>query len=132
MARTQLVATVLGADNVLSNLTSLLTTGGNANAVVPATGAGNGVQFANVPTQTLLGISLGSTACTITVNAGMAGVGGLSAATYTISPTVSALSFSGGFHSIVNQPNTVPGIVTLDFSSNTNLVVALFTMPVVY
>ena len=131
MARTLLTATVLAADNAVSDLTTLLTTGGNPNAVVPATGAGNGVQFNNIPTQTLLAFSLGATACTVTVNAGMAGVGGLSAVTYTISPPLNGISMSGGFHSIVNQPG-FPGIVALDFSSNTGLVVALFSMPVVY
>ena len=131
MARTQLVTTVLAADNATSNLTNLLTTGGNANAVVPGTGAGNGIQFANVPTQTLIGFSLGSTACTITVQAGMAGVGGLSATTYTVALPTSALSLIAGFHSIMNQTG-FPGIVQIDFSANTNLVVALFTMPVVY
>ena len=131
MARTQLTATVLAADNATSNLTTLLTTGGNANAVVPSTGAGNGVQFLNAPTQTLIGFSLGSTACTVTVNAGMAGVGGLSAATYTIVLPTSAISFIGGFHSIMSQAGFPPQ-VQLDFSSNTGLVVALFSMPVVY
>lgn len=137
MARTQLSPTVLGADNTLSDLNVLLTTAGNTKAVVPATGAGNGVQFTNFPTQTLIAFALLNTACTVTVNAGMAGVGGLSATTYTISPpvgtaTVPEISLSGGFHSIVNQAGTIPGVVTLDFSSNTGLVVALFSMPVVY
>lgn len=137
MARTQLTATTLAADNATSDLNVLLTTAGNSKAVVPATGAGNGVQFANFPTQTLIGFALLNTACTVTVNAGMAGVGGLSATTYTIAlpvgtATVPEISFIGGFHSIMNQAGTIPGIVTLDFSSNTGLVVALFAMPVVY
>lgn len=131
MARTTLTPTILAADNAVSNLTSLLTTGGNPNAVVPATGAGNGIQFSNVPTQTILGFSLAGTAVTVTINAGMAGVGGLSASTYTFAPPLNAISVVGGFHSIMNQPG-FPGIVQVDFSANTGLVVALFSMPTVY
>jgi hypothetical protein len=130
MARTNLTPTILAADNAVSNLTTLLTTAGNANALVPATGSGNGVQFTNIPGQTQIGFSLGSTACTATVQVGMAGLPGLSTTTYSITLPVSSLSFIGGFHSILSQAGTQ--IVAIDFSSATALVVALFQEPAVY
>lgn len=130
MARTTLVPTTLAADNAVSNLTSLLTTGGNANALVPATGAGNGVQFTNAPGVTQIGFSLGGTACTLTVQVGMNSLPGLSTTTYSISLPTNAISYIGGFHSVLNQAGT--SIIAIDFSSNTGLVVALFQEPAVY
>jgi hypothetical protein len=130
MARTLISPTVLAASNAVSNLTTLLTTGGNASAVIPATGAGNGIMFNNIPSQTQLGISLGSTACTATVQVGMEGLPGLSPTTYSIVLPTSAISFIAGFHSVIHQAGTVQ--IQIDFSSNTNLVVALFLDPVVF
>lgn len=130
MARTQLTPTILAADNAVSNLTTLLTTAGNTNAVVPATGAGNGITFTNLPGLSQLMFSLGATACTATVQVGMAGIAGLAATTYTITLPVSAISEIGSFHSILNQPGST--LVAIDFSSNTALVVALFQVPPVY
>jgi hypothetical protein len=130
MARTQLTPTTLAADNAVSNLTTLLTTGGNANALVPATGAGNGVQFNNLPGVTQIGFSLGATACTATVQVGMAGIPGLSTTTYTVTIPVSSLSFIGGFHSILQAAGG--NTIAIDFSANTALVVALFQEPAVF
>lgn len=130
MARTQLNPTTLAADNAVSNLTSLLTTGGNPNAVVPGVGAGNGVTFTNIPGQTLIAFALGATACTMTVQAGMAGIGGLTASTFNVTLPVSAISCCGGYHSILNQAGGT--LIALDFSSATGLVVALFLEPAVY
>lgn len=130
MARTQLNPTTLAADNAVSNMTTLMTTGGNANALVPATGSGNGIQFTNIPGITQLFISLGSTACTATVQVGMAGIPGLTTTTYSVTIPTSAISCFGGFHSILNQAGTT--VVAIDFSANTNLVVALFSVPTVF
>lgn len=134
MARTQLTPTILAADNAVSNLSSLLTTGGNANAVVPGTGAGNGITFNNIPGVTQLAFSLGATACTITIQVGMANLP-LSGTTLTVAlpvgtASVPAISEIGGLHSILSQPGT--NLVEIDFSSNTGLVVALFQVPAVY
>lgn len=130
MARTQISPTVLAADNAVSNITTLVTTAGNANALVPSTGSGNGVQFTNIPGQSMVFFSLGATACTLTVQVGMAGVPGLSTTTYSIALPTSAISSIGGFHSILHQAGT--SIIAIDFSANTSLVVALLQSPPVY
>jgi hypothetical protein len=130
VARTSITPVVLNSDNAVSNLTSLLTTAGNSKALVPGSGAGNGIVFTNIPGQIFLGISLGSTASTATVQVGMNSLPGLSATTYTVTIPTSAISWFAGFHSVVNQPGSLQ--VQIDFSSVTNLVVALFQQPLVY
>lgn len=130
MARTQLTPTILAADNAVSNLTSLLTTGGNANAVVPGVGAGNGITFNNLPGLSMMAFALGATACTATVQVGMGGVPGLATTTYSITIPVSAISTIGGFHSILSQAGSA--LIAIDFSSSTGLVVALFQTPSVF
>jgi hypothetical protein len=129
MARVQINPTTLAADNAVSNLTTLLTTGGNPNAVVPATGAGNGIIFTNIVGVSMLMFSLGATACTATVQVGMQSLP-IGATTFAITIPVSATSCIGAFHSILSQPGTTQ--VAIDFSSNTGLVVALFQTPAVY
>jgi hypothetical protein len=130
MTRVTLTPTLLSGDNAISNLTTLLTTGGNPNAVVPSAGAGNGVQFNNVAGLIQFGVSLGATACTATVQVGMQGLPGLSPTTYPIVLPTSAIGVIAAFHSIVQQSGTKT--IQIDFSSNTGLVVALFQLPAVY
>lgn len=129
MARTQLNPTTLAADNAVSNLTTLLTTGGNPNALVPGTGAGNGITFNNIVGVSMLAFSLGATACTITVQVGMSNLP-LGATTFSVVLPTNAISTIGGFHSIVSQPGS--NVVAIDFSSATALVVALLQTPLLY
>ncbi|MGA2412703.1 MAG: hypothetical protein ABSG46_20260 [Candidatus Binataceae bacterium] len=126
MARTILTPTLLTADSTAANLNTLATAG-----VAPGgTGAGNGVQFTNVPGQTFLLVQLGTTASTLTVNIG-ATLFGLAATAFSVGPlTVSTLSLLGPFHSALDQAGTSQ--VAVDFSSVTNVLCVVLQASGVY
>jgi hypothetical protein len=104
------------------NLTSLAAAG-----IAPSgTGAGNGVQFFNSPGQTLLLVSVGTTATTPTIVAGT-----VSAAVVLTALTVSTLEVLGPFYAAMFLSLTTQ-MVAVDFSSITNILCTAVQLAGIY
>lgn len=89
-----------------------------------------GVQWANTGREILL-VNVGTTATTLTFNIGTT-VLGESVTAPTAAPTTSAITPYGPFPSSFNQPSSGTNQIYIDFSSVTNVTVALLQMPGVY
>jgi hypothetical protein len=114
VARTTLTPVILNPQQA-SNLSAANFTALAAAGTAPAgTGTGNGVQFYNSPGQTLLLVSVGTTATTPTIAAGA-----ISAAVTLSALTVSTLEVLGAFWSAMFLVGTQN--VGVDFSSVTNI-----------
>jgi hypothetical protein len=117
LARTALTTTVLQPDSVANNLTS-------GAAATVTSGAGNGVTVPNTGSS-FLAVIVGSTACTATVVVGST-VLGQAVTSFTVVLTTSATNILGPFHSALNAPGTQ--VVSVDFSSATNVTVGAFQL----
>lgn len=115
MARTTLTPVLINPQNS-GNLNALDLTALAALGVAPGgTGTGNGVQFFNSPGQTLLVVSLGSTASTPTIAAGV-----IAAAVTLNALTVNHISVLGNFYSAMFLAGG-NDFVGVDFSSVTGV-----------
>lgn len=114
MARTALTPTVLGTAGV--NLTSALA----------ALGSATGVSWSNTGREALY-VSVGTTPTVVTENIG-ATVLGQAVTAPTVSLSASTVYLLGPFPSAYDQPSTGSNQVYLDFSSSTNVSVALVQM----
>lgn len=115
MARTPLTPTVMGTAGV--NLTTLLA----------ALGAATGVSWSNTGREVLY-VSVGTTPTTVTENIGATILGqGVTAPTVALS--ASTVYLLGPYPSAYDQPSSGTNAVYLDFSSSTNVSVALVQLP---
>lgn len=125
MARTTATPTILTADSGAANLTALGT------VVVPTTGVNNGVQFSNIPGQTLLAVTAGTWATsTATVNIGQT-VLGQTVTSFTVNLTASVLNLIGPFHSVLDQTGTANVAVDFTFGGGT-MACGVIQIPGVY